>query len=118
MITRVYICDACEHSFEKEQGLHDKIKKKCPLCGKHKLYQDLSGQYVGRANEPSTVGHIADKNTQKMGRYELEDKRATLPTSKKKVRPWYNKDGENLNKKLGHLQTKEQVNDYIFQGKK
>lgn len=37
MPTYDYECDACGHVFELFQGFNDKVKKKCPECGKLKL---------------------------------------------------------------------------------
>lgn len=37
MPTYDYECDSCGHSFEEFQGIRDKIKRKCPECGKLKL---------------------------------------------------------------------------------
>jgi len=75
---RYYVCDndECGYTFEVEQDINDPSrKKKCPVCKKNSLYQDLSGIYVG-VREVKTLGQIADLNTKKLGRYGLEDKEA------------------------------------------
>jgi putative FmdB family regulatory protein len=37
MPTYDYQCDTCDHQFELFQGINDKVKRKCPECGKLKL---------------------------------------------------------------------------------
>jgi putative FmdB family regulatory protein len=74
MPRRYYICDNCEHTFDVTQKFEDKTLKKCPKCKKLKLYQDLTGMYTFVVQEPKTVGQLADRNTKKMGKYELENR--------------------------------------------
>jgi len=37
MPTYDYVCDACEHTFEKFQSMSSPPVKKCPVCGKNKV---------------------------------------------------------------------------------
>jgi len=37
MPTYDYACDACKHEFELFQSITDKVKRKCPKCGRMKL---------------------------------------------------------------------------------
>ncbi|MGE0144359.1 MAG: FmdB family zinc ribbon protein [Planctomycetota bacterium] len=37
MPTYRYECDACGHGFELFQSMTDKVKRKCPECGKSRL---------------------------------------------------------------------------------
>lgn len=37
MPTYEYVCDACEHAFEKFQSITASAIKKCPACGKMKV---------------------------------------------------------------------------------
>lgn len=70
MITYQYECKYCEHSLEIKQKHDDKPKKKCPACKKHGLFKVISGGYGGYVyQEPSTVGHLAERNTNKLGTY-------------------------------------------------
>lgn len=119
-INRYYLCDSCDHTFMIVQERDEPLKKKCPNCGKHKLYQDLTGQYVAIYQEPSTLGHVADRNTSKMGTYELEAKREQHNKAKKlkpKRKPtWYNTEGKDLSKELKHLDTPEKKTKYIMEG--
>lgn len=73
-VRRYYICDSCDHRFDIKQEFNEDTLKQCPECKQNELYQDLSGQYSFIIGEPTTVGQLADRNTKKMGRYELEDR--------------------------------------------
>ena len=37
MPTYDYVCDACGHEFELFQSMTDRVKRKCPKCGKPRL---------------------------------------------------------------------------------
>ena len=37
MPTYDYVCDACNHEFELFQSMTDRVKRKCPKCGKPRL---------------------------------------------------------------------------------
>jgi putative FmdB family regulatory protein len=37
MPTYDYVCDACDHEFEEFQSITAPVKRKCPVCGRHKL---------------------------------------------------------------------------------
>ncbi len=37
MPTYDYVCDACEHEFELFQSIKERVKRKCPECGRMKL---------------------------------------------------------------------------------
>ena len=115
-INRYYICDNCDHHFIKKQNINDELVKKCPKCRKHAVYQDLTGQHTFVYGEPTTVGHAAERNTAKAGKYELEAARSQMPDKKKKVTPWYNPDGKDLPNELSHLDTNEKRQNYIFKG--
>ena len=43
MPTYEYICDNCNHEFEKFQSIKDEPLTKCPECGKNKLRKVISG---------------------------------------------------------------------------
>jgi len=116
MVNRSYICDSCNYSFTIKQNMHDSLKKKCPNCGKYKLYQDLVGQRTFVYQEPKTVGHLADRNTERAGKYELESARSKMPEKKQKKTSWYNPDDKDLAKELSHIDTKEKKQKYILKG--
>lgn len=142
MIRRVYICDSCNHSLEVYQDLHDEKRlKKCPVCKKNKLYQDLTGQYHCINQEPKTLGHQAARNTAAMGKYELQEKRAqdqskyterklnylkeqgVLPQDATSIpegaKTWYNPEGKNLKKELKEVvKDRKKTKRYIEKGEK
>jgi putative FmdB family regulatory protein len=78
MRTYHYVCDnnKCQYEFEIEQDMSEDSLKKCPECGKAKLYRKIYTPFVFIKGEPTTVGHQADRNTQRLGHYEYEDKLA------------------------------------------
>lgn len=76
MPQRYYICDNCDYKFDIRQGFNDPTLKKCPVCKKNKLYQDLTGMYGFVVQDAKTIGQLAERNRKKMGRYELENKMA------------------------------------------
>lgn len=121
MITRYYICDNCDHHMVVEQNMHDKLKKKCPECGKMKLYQDLTGQHSFVYQECKTLGHQAQRNTDRMGKYDLEERRRrdskVEQMKKRSKKSWYNPEGQDLKKDLSHLTTAADKHKYIMEGK-
>jgi putative FmdB family regulatory protein len=120
MVTRYYICDNCDHHMVIQQKMNDPLKKKCPECGKLKLYQDLTGQHTFVYQDCKTLGHQAQRNTERMGKYDLESKRkkdSEAKKFKKKRSTWYNKEGADLKQGLKHLNTPEKKHRYIMEGK-
>ncbi len=116
-INRYYICDSCDHHFEISQERDESLKKKCPACKRNTLYQDLTGQYAMIYQEPKTVGHLAERNTERAGKYELESARAKHKRVKKEgAKPWYNPDGKNLPTALSHIDSVEKKQKYIMNG--
>jgi len=120
MVTRYYICDECDYHMVAEQKMDAPLKKKCPECKKHKLYQDLSGQHSFVYQDCKTLGHQASRNTERMSKYELESKRRDHDKAKKlKKKPstWYNSEGKDLKKALVGLDTVDKKHKYIMEGK-
>jgi hypothetical protein len=63
------------------------------------------------------LGHLAERNSEKMGKYLLEDKRAKHKKVKKDgAATWYNADKKDLTKDLSHLDTVEKKQNYIMGG--
>ena len=118
MVTRYYICDHCGYSFEIQQNMHDRLKRKCPSCKSVSLYQDLSGQHTFVYQDPKTLGHLADRNTERSGKYELEAKREdhakVNKIKREKNKTWYNPDGKNLKNEMSKLDTAEKKHKYIM----
>lgn len=74
MLTYTYECECCGHSFETRQSIKDKALKKCPECGKMKLFRVIGTPLAFITQDPKTVGQLMDRNTKKMGRYEFESR--------------------------------------------
>lgn len=104
-----------------EQPMHEPLKKKCPKCGKWKLYQDLAGQRVFVYGDPQTLGHQAERNVARMSKDELAEKRekdgAVQKAKRDKRKSWYNPDGEDLKKELSKIDTPAKKHRYIMEGK-
>ena len=75
MPTYDFECESCGYSVEIKQGFDGPSEHKCPKCGKKKLVKVfINPPIFSVKGEPTTIGHLADRNTQKMGKYELQDK--------------------------------------------
>lgn len=99
-----FICDECNIFWELQIlfSEYDTKKKniKCPQCKKKKTVRqylenkDIHG-YVYQ--DPSTVGHQAARNTERMGKLELQSKLETdkihriKEQKNKQPTPWYGK---------------------------
>ena len=68
-------CEPCAYYTEIRQGPDDPDKQVCPLCEQETLKKVfINAPSISVIGEPSTVRHLADRNTKKMGKYEIEDK--------------------------------------------
>ena len=78
MITYDYGCNHCGFLWQNvSQSINDAPKKKCPRCKKMTLDRLISGgMHSFTKGEATTLGQLAEQNTKKMGRYELQEKRA------------------------------------------
>ena len=75
MPTYDYECSECGYYKEVFQKFSEKPLVRCPKCKKHKFRRViLSAPHVSVKGEPTTIQHLADRNTQKLGKYELESK--------------------------------------------
>lgn len=120
MPTYEYQCENCNHNYEIEKLMSDPHEKQCPECKKMTLYQVYSPPMVFVKGEASTLGHLADRNTSKMGKYELGDKRGKQEEASKKTekpKEWWQKGGGATKKDISKMSDK-QKSDYIFKGKK
>ena len=77
-----YKCKNCNHQFEIKHGVNSR-KRKCSVCLKFMLEKLLFAPYIAIKQEPTTVGHLADRNTKKLGKYEKESKMQQYKTAKK-----------------------------------
>ena len=68
-------CQDCAYYTEITQKMEASSRHKCPHCGKKTLVKVLinpPAMFIRGA--PTTIGQMADRNTEKMGKYELQDK--------------------------------------------
>ena len=75
MPTYDFECEKCAYYTEIKQGFHDPSTHICPHCDKPtlvKVFINAPEMFV--RGEPNSIGHLADRNTQKMGKYELQDR--------------------------------------------
>tara|TARA_R100000808_G_scaffold5713_1_gene17191 strand:+ start:28157 stop:28531 length:375 start_codon:yes stop_codon:yes gene_type:complete len=124
MPTYQYQCDNCDHYFEIVQSMKDKKKKTCPECKKPKLKRLLGQPMIFVKGEPSTIGHWAERNTEKMGRYELGDRTGQQKEANEKAKkqpsekqPWYKKHQTASNSEVSKM-SESQKQRYIKDGKK
>jgi hypothetical protein len=136
-------CGKCEINWTKllERDKLEKFLKtaKCPLCDKKKdVYQVFSFNF-SVMQDPKTIGHLADRNTQKMSSEEIEQKTIESKNAYKKDKskylerleesgqaqsqqkednkePWFGKLKDNEQKKLEQNPTKDKVEKFIHTG--
>ncbi len=116
MPTYDYKCSGCESAFELVQSMKDRPKKKCPSCGKLKLKKVLSPPSIFVKGEPQTIGHWAERNTEKMGRYEIGDKEGKRKEGLKNNQSTLG-SGPATPREIRKM-TPNQKKDYIEKGKK
>lgn len=78
--------------------MSEKPKKKCKKCGKHKLFKVVQPFHAYVPGSSNTVGIIMDRNVEKMGSYEAEERKAKAQAEdpifqrkafRKKNAPWW-----------------------------
>jgi putative FmdB family regulatory protein len=74
MPTYGYECEQCHFDFETEQCFSEDALKVCPECGEASLVKKIYVPFIFIKGEPTTVGHQAARNTEKMGKYEYDSK--------------------------------------------
>ena len=129
-----YECRNCKHNFDIKQSIHDDSLKECPKC-KGELFRVINVPHVHIYGEPTTIGHLAESNTKKLGKYELQSKEKQQKEAKKQAKielmkqkgslpqdatelpdkkTWYNPEGKDLDK-LSNMNDK-QTEKYIMEG--
>lgn len=102
---REYICENCNlESYDVVKRSDKSRRVRCPHCNKNALESIVSAPY-GRV-KGQTVGSLAEQNTKKMGRYELESKRKELEENNHRVNPSTLKHTERM-RKIAKLQGKQ-----------
>ena len=70
-----YKCENCSHRFEIRQSFKDEPLTICQECSHESLVRVIGVPRAIVYGGGQTVGQVADYNTRKLGRYELEAKR-------------------------------------------
>ena len=85
-VNRDYICKGCAYQFEMFQPIADDYITICPTCGGGPVEQlfNFAPPVVFR-DSPKTLGALADRNAEKMGSYEIEEKTEAKRQAKKEV---------------------------------
>jgi putative FmdB family regulatory protein len=77
MPTYDFECEPCAYYTEIFQHVNDPNVHQCPVCEQQTLKKIFISPPLGFVRgEARTIGHQAERNTEKMGHYELQDKRA------------------------------------------
>ncbi len=77
MPTYDFECEPCSYYTEVFQNINDPSILKCPICEQETLKKVFISPPMGFVRgEARTIGHQAERNTEKMGSYELQEKRA------------------------------------------
>ena len=100
--------------------ISDPHENMCPKCKKTTLYQVISPPTVFVKGEATTLGQLSERNTAKMGQYELGDKRGRQEEGNlknKQEKNWIEKSGDATKSEISKM-TKKQKATYIKDGKK
>ena len=105
-----YVCANCDHTIEDvHQSIKDKPLVKCPQCGRMSLERVIYGGDIFVKGEATTIGQLADRNTKKMGKYELESKQR-VDNKKSEL-----SDKQKLHRKINSMNS-EQKRKWIMEG--
>ena len=105
-----YVCSNCEHEIENvHQSIKDKPLVKCEQCGETSLERVIYGGHVFVRREATTIGQLSDRNTKKMGKYELQSKQKKHMAKKKLS------EQQKLNRKINSM-TSDQKRKWIKEG--
>jgi putative FmdB family regulatory protein len=99
-------CADCCYYTEIKQGMDEPSTHECPHCENQTLVKVFINPPLAFVRgSPSTIGHLADRNTEKMGKYELEDRKNQDGIKK-------NKEAEQtreMHKKINAMTPQQQV---------
>tara|TARA_Y100001949_G_scaffold171420_1_gene173869 strand:- start:59 stop:400 length:342 start_codon:yes stop_codon:yes gene_type:complete len=85
MPTYDFECSKCAYYTEIKQRMEDPSVYECPHCEDRTLVKVfINAPSMFFRGDPHTIGQLADRNTQQMGTYELEDKQNQHGMNKKK----------------------------------
>jgi len=91
-------CAECAYYEEIKQGMSEPSTHECPHCGNQTLVKVfINPPLVFIRGDPTTIGQLADRNTQKMGKYELEDRKNQDAPKKDKEAEQTRKEHKKIN---------------------
>lgn len=108
----LYRCDSCNAETEVYQSIKSDPLTKCEQCG-GEIYRVICATPFFIDKEPTTLGHLADRNRDKMSSLERSDK--GVDVKKKDTSTWFSPSGK-VDMRLANL-TKEQKKTYVQTGK-
>jgi len=109
MPTYDYNCRSCGKTFEQSRRFNEPASP-C-VCGSSDLAQIFHPPNIFIKGEPTTLGQLSERNTQKLGRYELDDKREKQAKGdNKKETPWYKKSGTSSASEIQKMSPKQKAN--------
>lgn len=114
MPTYDYVCETCSHELKDiYQSFKEDALTKCPECGKDSLIRVIYGGLATFVKNVNTIGQLADKNWNSMGRYQ----RSEIEQQKKdaKEESPLSSLGPASRKQINKM-TKEQKEKYIMTG--
>lgn len=138
-VTREYICDntECLSAFEVREPIHQKARKKCPICGKYKLRRVFQIPHI--ISETVTLGSWGEKNRRRIGNSEIQQREAIeaerkisveqalaekpLPPGMKRIpkyngpAPWWRPNTKGPDKGVMKMTQKEK-SEFILTGKR
>jgi hypothetical protein len=91
------------------QSIKDKPLVKCEQCGEMALERVIYGGQIFVRREATTIGQLSDRNTKKMGKYELQSKQEEHNMKQKLS------DKQKLHKKINSMNN-EQKQKWIMEG--
>ncbi len=113
-----YECANCKHLVEDVfQKVTDKPLKKCPECGKKKLFRIITGGIHGCMASSDTIGSLADKNARINKNKIAEEEHKKREAAPPKQTAWYDKYGTATPKEINKM-TPQQKTRYIMEGRK
>ena len=105
-----YVCSNCQHKIEDMyQSIKAKPLVKCNKCNKMTLERVIYGGDVFVRREATTIGQLSDRNTKKMGKYELESKQKEDNTKQERS------EKQKLHKKINSMDD-TQKRKWIMEG--
>lgn len=109
-----YQCYDCGHKFDVEQSIKDRPLKKClnPKCKHLSIERVIYAPLAFVKQSPTTLGQLADRNSKKLGKYEVSERDAKKKEDSKTAMA----EAKAEMKKLARL-TEKQKTRYIEDGK-